>query len=206
MNFEMFSLFAENSQFFCNLGSVSRAGSVPYGATSEKLATVLWETQDMALAASRFGEEGSCRMREKVFTNRYETKFRAVIHSPLMLMTLEDDQFLLDIFDILYLQFSFLMNSDFLAPTIAILAHMDQPVIPFRVSNGSWQKLWRTLNETWNWLEICRKRFQGVDPLRFGLSVYHDVKITSILAWMMKQYRICSYTFPANLNLWIAAL
>ena len=79
---------------------------------------------------------------------RYETKFRVVIHSPLMLMTLEDDQFLLDIFDILYLQFSFLMNSDFLAPTIAILAHMDQPVIPFRVSNGSWQKLWRTLNET----------------------------------------------------------
>ena len=94
----------------------------------------------------------------------------------------------------LYLLFSFLLNSDFLAPTIAILAHMDQPVIPFRVSNnGSWQSLWRTLNETWNWqFEICRKKFQGVDPLIPFDLVYHDVKITSILAWM-EQYWICSY-------------
>ena len=195
----------QNSQrCFLQLGTdpVSRAGSVPYGATSEKLATALWETQDMSLAASRFGEEGHAE-REKRFSQIGIATWNEVsgCHS----LTINANHiggwpifvgyFVFTVFSPVELGF---LGSDLFC-NFGPHGSAGHTFPGFKrwilVRNGITAETLAqsTLNET-SQFEICsRKRFELVDPLRFGLfMMWRLLQRVENLAWMMEQYWICS--------------
>ncbi len=195
----------QNSQrCFLQLGTdpVSRAGSVPYGATSEKLATALWETQDMSLAASRFGEEGHAE-REKRFSQIGIATWNEVsgCHS----LTINANHiggwpifvgyFVFTVFFPVELGF---LGSDLFC-NFGPHGSAGHTFPGFKrwilVRNGITAETLAqsTLNET-SQFEICsRKRFELVDPLRFGLfMMWRLLQRVENLAWMMEQYWICS--------------